>query len=82
MRRITFPTDHIPDYYLGIVINSDGSFDEIFNGPGAIVHSCVANRALTKNGLHMITLYALRKLNETVPPEERIPLRNGQTAPA
>ena len=31
---LTFPVDHIPDYYLGIHIHADGDITEVFTGPG------------------------------------------------
>lgn len=70
---LTFPVDHIPHYYIGIKVNSDGSYDEIFNGPGAIAWEAVKNRKPTKTNLHSITLSSLRKLNTKVAQEDRIP---------
>ena len=72
---LTFPVDHIPVYYLGIKINPDGSYTEIFNGPGAIAWEAVKNRKPTKTNLHSVTLSALEKLNKTVSIEDRIPKR-------
>lgn len=69
---LTFPVDHIPHYYIGIKIHSDGTYDEIFNGPGYVASEAVKNRKPTKTNLHSITLSALKKLNETVPDQERI----------
>lgn len=69
---LTFPVDHVPDYYLGIKINSDGSFTEIFNGPGKIAAEAIKNRKPTKTNLHSVTLSALNKLNEKVPSAEKI----------
>ena len=73
---LTFPADHVPDYYLGIKIHPDGSFDEVFNGPGAIAGKAVRNRKPTKTNLHSITINALRELSAEVKPKERIPLRS------
>jgi hypothetical protein len=70
---LTFPVDHIPDYYIGIKLHSDGSYDEIFNGPGEIAWEAVKNRKPTKTNLHSVTLSALRKLNTKVPDGDRIP---------
>lgn len=70
---LTFPVDHIPHYYIGIKVHSDGTYDEIFNGPGAIAWEAVKNRQPTKTNLHSITLSALRKLNEAVADGDRIP---------
>lgn len=73
---LTFPVDHIPHYYIGIKVHLDGSYDEIFNGPGAIAWEAIKNRKPTKTNLHSITLSALRKLNKTVADEDRIPKVN------
>lgn len=72
---LTFPVDHIPEYYLGIKINSDGSYIEIFNGPGESAARAVQNRKPTKTNLHSISLHALTKLNNEVRSSDRIPLR-------
>ncbi|EJK2426925.1 hypothetical protein RGL59_000261 [Vibrio parahaemolyticus] len=70
---LTFPVDHIPDYYIGIKIHPDGTYDEVFNGPGSIAGGAVKNRKPTKTNLHSITLSALKKLNRNVPERDRIP---------
>jgi len=72
---LTFPVDHTPDHYLGIKIHMDGSYEEIFNGPGSIVRDAIKNRKVTKTNLHAIPINTLRKLNESVADEERIPKR-------
>ncbi|MDB4285527.1 hypothetical protein N9903_01320 [bacterium] len=73
---LTFPADHIPDYYLGLRIDSKGTAKEIFNGPGRIAHEAIRNRRPTKNNLHSISLKRLEGLNKRVPPKERIPKRS------
>lgn len=72
---LTFPVDHIPQYYIGIKVHADGSYTEIFNGPGADAWQAVENRKATKNNLHSITLSTLKKLNERVSQEDRIPTK-------
>lgn len=74
-KNLTFPVDHIPCYYIGIQVHSDGSFTEIFNGPGAVAWESVKNRAPTKTNLHSVTISALEKLNSTVRNEDRIAKR-------
>jgi len=69
---LTFPCDHTPDYYLGIKVFSDGSYEEIFNGKGELAGKSVQNRKPTKNNLHSISLNALRELNIDVPDKSRI----------
>jgi hypothetical protein len=77
---LTFPCDHIPDYYLGIKILSDGSCQEIFNGPGKLVYEFVKNRKNTKTNLHSISIKSLGKRNEGVRSEDRIPKRQFNTS--
>jgi hypothetical protein len=72
---LTFPVDHIPLYYIGIKIHGDGTFTEVFNGPGAIAWEAVKNRKITKTNLHSVSISALSKLNETVQANDRIPVR-------
>lgn len=74
-KSLTLPVDHIPLYYIGIQIHSDGSFIEVFNGPGAIAWEAVKNRSPTKTNLHSVSVSALRKLNTKVTPADRIPKR-------
>ncbi len=69
---LTFPVDHVPDYYLAIKIHSDGTFTEIFNGPGKIAAEAIKNRKPTKTNLHSVSLFALKKLNEKVICTQRI----------
>ncbi|GAH98912.1 unnamed protein product [marine sediment metagenome] len=45
---LTFPVHHVPDYYLGIRMNRDGTFEEIYNGPGALIQQQLAGRKPTR----------------------------------
>jgi hypothetical protein len=74
-RHLTFPCDHSPDYYLGIVIHRDGSFSEVFNGPGAVLQKALAHRKGTKTNLHAISISTLLRLQQSVEEGARIPLR-------
>ena len=69
---LTFPVDHIPCYYIGIKVHPDGTFTEIFNGPGAVAWETVKNRAPTKTNLHSVSLSALEKANKNVSEQDRI----------
>ena len=69
---LTFPVDHIPDYYLGIKIKPDGTFREIFNGPGRVAREAVKNRKPTKTNLHSVSISILERLNEKVHEKDRI----------
>ncbi len=74
-KSLTFPADHVPNYYLGVQVGSDGTFIEVFNGPGAIAWQAVKNRSKPKTNLHSVSIAILKKLQEQVRPEDRIPLR-------
>ena len=69
---LTFPVDHIPDYYLGIKIKLDGTFREIFNGPGRVAREAVKDRKPTKTNLHSVSISLLERLNEKVHEKDRI----------
>lgn len=72
---LTFPGDHVPDYFIGIKIHADGSFDAIYNGPGQIIANRLRDRKIPKNNLHSISIKILAELNGTVPNRRRIKLR-------
>jgi hypothetical protein len=88
---LTFPADHIPDYYLGLSIDASGTATEVFNGPGKLVYEVVRNRKRPKNNLHSLSVRALRELDKRVREEDRIsrrpntglhPTGGGANAPA
>ncbi|MGN2250296.1 DUF6998 domain-containing protein [Frateuria sp. GZRe14] len=72
---VTFPCDHVPDHYIAVKIRPDGSFDEVFNGPGAVAQRAIAKRKVSKTNLHSISLSALRSLQKTVRQQDQIPRR-------
>lgn len=72
---LTFPVHHIPDYYLGIRMNRDGTFEEIYNGPGHLIQAELSGRKATKTGLHGGLMAMLKRINQVVPNSERIPKR-------
>lgn len=77
-KNLTFPADHIPDYYLGVKVHHDGRVEEMFNGPGKIIKDvALKNRtAIPKNHLHSISIKKLQELNKSIPDAERIKLRS------
>jgi len=77
---LTFPADHIPDYYLGIKVHKDGSFSEVFNGPGALAWEAVKNRKPPKTNLHSVGVTTLATLSESVEAKDRIVLRPNRVA--
>ena len=77
-KSLTCPADHPPKYFLGVQIHKDGSFTEVFNGPGKIAWKAVKGRSSLKTKLHVVSITALSKLQARVQPEERIPLRRSR----
>jgi hypothetical protein len=74
-KSLTFPADHVPDYYLGVQVGADGTFLEIFNGPGTIAAKAVSGRAIPKTNLHSLSIATLMNLQREVEPRHKIPLR-------
>lgn len=72
---LTFPVHHVPDYYLGIRMNRDGTFEEIYNGPGHLIQAELSGRKATKTGLHGGLMVMLKRINQLVPEADRIPKR-------
>lgn len=60
-----------PDWLLVLKIHPDGTFIEEYNGPGELVWNHCGK--MQKNGQRPITLAVLRKLQEKVPVDERLP---------
>lgn len=72
---LTFPCnkEHIPEYYLGIKLYEDGTFEEIFNGKGQyIFDELLKNKKATSNGLFSISINQLKKLNQSVESKDRV----------
>ena len=61
-----------PAYLLVLKIDENGSFKEVFNGPGNIVWELVKNKRPPKNGQYQISLSKLRTLNDNIAPDDRI----------
>lgn len=78
---LTFPADHIPNYYLGVQLGPDGQLTEIFNGPGAIAWKAVKDRSTPKTNLHSVSIASLRKLQAEVSESDRIPPRRADVPP-
>ena len=77
-KSLTFPAHHKPKYFLGVQIHKDGSFTEVFNGPGKVAWKAVKKRSALKTNLHTVSISALSKLQAGVPPEDRIPRRRSK----
>ena len=70
--KITFPTDHVPELLLGLKINDDGTFLEIYNGPGKYVQKIISKRKAPYNRLHLISIKKLMDISEGIPKNEKI----------
>lgn len=64
-----------PDYYLGLKINKNGTHDEIYNGPGAVIWEAIKHRKRPKNYLYTVPIGQLRKINQTVATHDRVAAR-------
>lgn len=71
-KRSYFPTKYVPDYYIAVQLNNDGTFLELFNGPGRIIiEHYVKKRGLKNAGQHVYTLSGniLETLNDNLKKE-------------
>ena len=66
-----------PDHLLVILLQKDGTIEEVYNGPGALAWTNCGKQQ--KNGQSPITVTKLRTLMHGVPPEERLPRRHAKT---
>jgi hypothetical protein len=65
----------VPALYIGLRLSEDGSHEVVYNGPGAIIAEAIGHRKGFGVTLLSVPMHLLRKLNETVPPEMRVPAR-------
>jgi hypothetical protein len=65
----------IPDYYLGMKLNWDGTHEIIFNGPGHVISDHYGHRKGIGEELLSFPLAKLRELSATVSDKDRIPRR-------
>ena len=61
------------EHIIAIKILPDGSFEEIYNGPGDIVWRQFEGKALPSNGQFNISLSKLKKLNDEILDSQKIP---------
>lgn len=62
-----------PQHTIIIKILPDGTFEEIYNGQGALVWNQFNGKRLPSNGQFQISLTKLRKLNQSVAQADRVP---------
>jgi len=77
---LTFTTT--PDYYLGFKLNRDGTYEEIYNGPGHPIYEKFAHRRGIGERLLSFSNQALKELSLAVALEHRIPKRPVTTSEA
>ncbi|WP_371872566.1 hypothetical protein [Gilvimarinus sp. DA14] len=65
-----------PQHAIIIKIMRDGTFEEIYNGPGALVWELFTGKRLPSNGQFQVSLSKLRQLNQTVIQTDRVPRIN------
>jgi hypothetical protein len=68
---LTFPVD-IPDYYLGIKVFSDGTYEEVYNGPEKNIWALVAARKQPRGGQYQVSISALKGINLQIDIEDKI----------
>lgn len=61
-----------PQHTIIIKIMRDGTFEEIYNGPGSVVWQQFKGKRLPSNGQYQISLNKLRRLNEKVSQADRV----------
>lgn len=70
---LTFKT--VPDYYLGLKFYEDGTFEEIYNGPGSVIAAAFGHRSGFGKQLLSFPNSRLRELSASVADTDRIPKR-------
>ncbi len=61
-----------PEKLLVLKLFRDGSFEEIYNGPGAPVWALVESKPKPSNGQYQVRLSRLRELNKNVSDHDRL----------
>jgi hypothetical protein len=64
-----------PEHLLVLRLQRNGTFEEEYNGPGALVWSLVAHKPRPKNGQYQVSLVKLRGLMTKVAKNERLKRR-------
>ena len=73
--KITFPSEHIPELFLALKINKDGSFEEVYNGPGQDLKQLIKKRKSPYNRLHLLPIKKILEISKSIPNPERVPRR-------
>ncbi len=75
---LTYPTRETPKIFLGLKINPDGSFFEVYNGPGRYIKKLVVGRKEPYNRLHILSLKKLAEISSKIPAHEKVKTRKGK----
>ena len=72
--KLTFPYGliNVPDYYIGIKLFENGSFEEIYNGPGKNIYKILEKRKKPNNGYFSISISTLKKENINISDYDKI----------
>jgi hypothetical protein len=72
-----FPCDekHVPEIYLGLKIYEDGSFEEIYNGPGQLIWKNVKSLKRPTNNLYNVSIKKLQDLNKQVRENSKVKMK-------
>ena len=72
-----FPCEekHVPEIYLGLKIFEDGTFEEIYNGPGQIIWDNVKALKRPKNNIYNVSVIKLKYLNKLVTKHSKVQSR-------
>ena len=62
-----------PDHAIVVRILLDGTFEEVYNGPGSWVWEVFTGKKLPSNGQFQISVNKLSQLNTLVPEIDRVP---------
>ena len=62
-----------PEQLLVFRLNQDGTFDEMYNGPGVPVWELVKDKKLPSNGQYSVSLTQLNKIMSTISDVDRLP---------
>jgi hypothetical protein len=69
-KSVAFRTE--PEHTIVIKILPNGSFEEIYNGPGMLVWEQFEGKVMPMNGQYQISINKLRELNKLIEPDSRI----------
>ena len=70
-RRIAISSE--AQHLLVFRLHKDGSFDEVYNGPGDRVWALVSGKTLPKNGQHAVSVAQLQRLMHDIPKSLQLP---------